>query len=138
MNRKLKIGTFAGIEVYVHITFLLLIAWIGFLYWTRGDGLYSALEGILFLMALFACVVMHEFGHALTAGRYGITTKDIILLPIGGVARLERMPDKPLQELWVALAGPAVNLVIGSVLFVADKCHFFRPIFGLGATQPEL
>ena len=117
MKWKLKFGKFADIKVYVHITFALLLVWLGFLYWTRGSGLFSMLEGILFILLLFACVVLHEFGHALTARRYGIKTKDIILLPIGGIARLERMPENPRHELWIALAGPAVNLVIASILF---------------------
>jgi Zn-dependent protease/predicted transcriptional regulator len=117
MKWKLKFGKFADIRVYVHITFALLLVWLGFLYWTRGSGLFSMLEGILFILLLFACVLLHEFGHALTARRYGIKTKDIILLPIGGIARLERMPENPRHELWIALAGPAVNLVIASILF---------------------
>ncbi|RME18788.1 MAG: site-2 protease family protein, partial [Alphaproteobacteria bacterium] len=115
MNWSFPIGHLFGSEIRVHVTFFLLIAWIALAGWSEG-GAAAALVNVLYVLVLFACVVAHEFGHALTARRFGIRTPDVTLLPIGGVARLERMPERPGQEVLVALAGPAVNVVIFLVL----------------------
>jgi Zn-dependent protease len=112
-----KLVTAAGIDVHIHGTFFLLIAFVAFSGLVAGQGLTAVLRGTLLILAIFTTVVLHEFGHALTARRFGVRTLDITLLPIGGIARLERMPDKPGQQLQVALAGPAVNGVIAMVLF---------------------
>ena len=122
MRWSFKVARVAGIEVKIHVTFLLVLAYFGAVYWQQG-GVRGAVEGVGFTLLLFLCVLLHEFGHAFAARAYGIRTPDITLLPIGGVARLVRMPDKPVQELVVAVAGPAVNVAIALVLvaFMAAK-----------------
>jgi Zn-dependent protease len=116
MRWSWQIAEVAGIPVRLHATFGLLIAWIFFATLAQGQGLARAAEGAVMILAVFACVVLHELGHALTARRFGVRTRDITLLPIGGVARLERIPEKPAQEIAIALAGPAVNVVIAALL----------------------
>jgi len=117
MKWSWKIGEFLGIGVYMHATFPLLLAFVALPVLFDGGSWWDALANVLFILVLFVCVVLHEYGHALAARRYGIKTEDITLLPIGGVARLARMPEKPSQELVVASAGPLVNVVIAALLF---------------------
>jgi Zn-dependent protease/CBS domain-containing protein len=112
MSWSWKVGRLAGIPIYIHWTFLILIAWVVFAHWSKTHDVAMTLEGVGFVLAIFGCVVLHELGHALAARRYGVPTADITLLPIGGVARLQRIPEHPTQELVVALAGPAVNVAI--------------------------
>ena len=107
-----KVGRLAGIDVYMHATFLLLVGFIFVATWVESHNVARTLFALFFVLVIFGCIVLHELGHALTARRFGIRTRDIVLLPIGGVARLERMPEDPNQELLVALAGPAVNMLI--------------------------
>jgi len=124
MRWSLHLGRIAGIDVKVHFTFFLLLAFYGFMFAGQG-GLPAAVHGIIFISLVFLCVLLHEFGHAMAARRYGIHTPDITLLPIGGVARLERIPEKPSEEIVVALAGPLVNVAICAVLFpfIQDNFH---------------
>src|SRR5205823_14304392 len=124
MSWSLPIFRIAGIQLRIHITFLLLIGWLAVGYYAQG-GSAIALRRILFVLLLFLCVVLHEFGHAFAAKAFGINTPDITLLPIGGVARLERMPEEPVQELIIAMAGPLVNVAIALGLFVAGGFHAF-------------
>jgi Zn-dependent protease/predicted transcriptional regulator len=110
-----KVARVAGIDLRVHASFLLLIAWVAFVYY-RAFGASSAIVGVVFTLALFASVILHEFGHAYAARRLGVPTRDITLLPIGGVAQLEFIPERPRDELAIALAGPGVTLTIIVVL----------------------
>jgi Zn-dependent protease len=117
MSRSFRLGRLAGIDIFVHPTFALLLVWVAVSSGLQGRTVGAAAEGVGLMLALFACIVLHELGHALMARRFGIATKDITLLPIGGMARLERMPERPVQEFLVALAGPAVTLLIAVTLF---------------------
>ncbi|BBU56642.1 protease [Mameliella alba] len=117
MTWTFRLGHLLGSELRVHATFFLLLAWVAAAAWAES-GPAAALDNTLFILALFGCVVAHEYGHALMARRYGIKTPDITLLPIGGMARMERMPENPAHEIAVALAGPAVNVIIWGLLIV--------------------
>ena len=115
MRWSITLGAIAGTAVRVHVTFLLFLLFIGVVVY-RANGPAAAWDTLAFVTLIFICVVLHEFGHILMARRFGIKTRDVTLFPIGGVASMERMPDKPWQELMVAIAGPAVNLVIAAVI----------------------
>jgi Zn-dependent protease/CBS domain-containing protein len=120
MSWSLSLGRVAGIRLYVHYTFFLLLAFFGLSDWLSTGRWEAAVAGLLLFACVAVIIVLHELGHALAARYYGIRTRDITLLPIGGVARLERMPQKPSQELVVALAGPAVNVILAAGIFLGS------------------
>ncbi len=117
MSWSITIARVAGSEIRIHVTFLILLAWIGLAEYFSG-GAAAAVDAVVFIIAIFACVVLHELGHAIAARRYGISTPDITLLPIGGLARLSRIPEKPAEEIVIAIAGPLVNVVIAAILIL--------------------
>lgn len=116
MNRSWRLGNAFGIGLFVHWSFLLIPALV--LFAKLNEGMAAAIAGVGLVLALFGCVLLHELGHALMARSYGIGTRDITLYPIGGVARLERMPDQPMAEILIAIAGPLVNVVIAGGLWL--------------------
>ncbi len=123
MSWSITVARVAGSEIRIHLTFLILLAWIGLAEYSQG-GAAAAVNGVAFIVAIFACVVLHELGHAIAARRYGITTPDITLLPIGGLARLSRIPENPAEEIVIAIAGPLVNVVIAAILIVILGARF--------------
>lgn len=114
MAWSIQIGRAFGIPIRLHVTFLLLIGWLAILGGSRGDQTLLSLT-----LGLFGCVLLHELGHAVTAQRLGVRVLDITLLPIGGIARMARMPREPRHELWIACAGPAVNFVLAALFYLA-------------------
>lgn len=118
MKWSARLGQVAGIDIRLHASFALICLWIAWLSWRRTGSVAGVLNGLALVLLLFLCVLLHEYGHALTARRFGIGTRHITLLPIGGVALLERIPDRPLQEVAIALAGPAVNIAIAAMLWL--------------------
>lgn len=129
MGWTITMGRVAGTEIKIHLTFFILVAFWAMAGYQQG-GPPGAVAACLLLFALFACVLLHEFGHILMAGRFGVRTPDVILLPIGGIARLQRIPDEPKQELLIALAGPAVTLAIVLVLYALLAVGGNPPRFG--------
>jgi Zn-dependent protease/CBS domain-containing protein len=122
MSWSLNMGSVAGTAIRIHVTFLLFLAWIFGVNYISG-GSQAAWNGVLFIVLIFLCVLLHEFGHIFTARGFGVRTPDVILLPIGGVARLERIPEKPSEEFLIAIAGPAVNVVIALLLIVVGGAN---------------
>lgn len=115
MNWSISVGTVKGTAIRIHFTFLFFLLWIAVISYVQG-GVAAAAGAIAFFGLLFLCVVLHEFGHILTPRHFGILTPDVTLLPIGGIARIDRIPEKPRQELLIALAGPLVNFAIAALL----------------------
>jgi Zn-dependent protease/predicted transcriptional regulator len=140
MNGSFRIARVKGIDIRVHFTFALALLWAA-IEWGlgRGLGLSGAVYGVVLIALLFVCVTLHELAHSLVARRFGATVRDITLLPIGGVARLENAPERPMQEFWMALAGPAVNVVLGLLLgAVTLPVLGWRALGGLGALMARL
>ena len=117
MKASLNLGSISGIKIIVHWTFYFLILWVVFDELKRGGTTQSILFNVAFVLAVFMCVVLHELGHALMAKRFGVNTKKITLLPIGGIASLDKIPELPKQELLVVIAGPLVNVVIAVLIY---------------------
>ncbi len=136
MGGSFKILTVRGIDIKIHVTFFLILIYAALTFGSGGRGLDGALFGVVAISLLFVCVVLHELGHSLTAQRFGVSVRDITLWPIGGLARLERVPDKPAQEFWIAIAGPAVNFVIVAAIFIFAQV-LARLQIGLDLTSLE-
>ncbi len=128
MSWSINIGSIAGTAIRIHVTFLLLLA-LFFVAGLANGGVIDGLNTVAFVVLVFACVLAHEFGHIFTARAFGVTTPDVTLLPIGGVARLARIPEKPGQEIVIAIAGPLVNVAIAAALMVVTSTHLSTAVF---------
>ena len=130
MRWSLTLGRIAGTEIRIHFTFFLFLIWLWFVYYRQG-GTPAAWQGVIFVALLFFCVLLHEFGHIFAARRYGVKAPDVTLWPFGGIANLERIPEKPSQELVIAIAGPLVNVAIAGALLLylgstTDAVHLMQ------------
>ena len=132
LGYKLGVGRYFDIPVYFHWSFAFSLLLVAYVWISKQLTLYQGLAFSLFFMTLFLCIVLHEYGHALAARYFGIGTRDILLTPIGGVARLEGMPKEPKGELIIALAGPLVNLIIAAVIFVGSR------LIGITSLNPDM
>ncbi|HEU4556157.1 MAG TPA: site-2 protease family protein [Chitinophaga sp.] len=136
--KKIKLATVLGVRVYLHWTFTLLIAWILIVQAVNRAGMAQTTWALLGLAAIFTCVVLHELGHALVAAHYHIKTRDITLYPIGGLATMEKLPEKPLEEMAISFAGPLVNLLIAALLlpFIPDYGPFWKAAAIIDSIRP--
>jgi Zn-dependent protease len=137
MNWSFRIARVAGIDIKVHISFLLILV-LGAFQWGRPYGMAGALFGVLLMILLFVCVTLHELGHSIVAMRFGIPVREIFLLPLGGVALMSRNPTRPLHELLIAAAGPLVNVMIAAVLFAAGAANGLSVLDGRGLLAGDL
>lgn len=143
MKGAIKILTAFNIPVFIHWSFGLIVAYVMFTSLGEGASVTQSLWAVVTILGLFACVTLHEFGHALAARKYGVGTRDIVLYPIGGVARLERLPKKPWQEFVVAIAGPLVNfaialIILPYILFVPDALSGLLNSGGLAGSAGDI
>lgn len=118
MKWSIVLGRLAGIEIKVHVTFVLILVWVAWRQIAADGSAYAVMMSLVFVLCIFSFVVLHELGHALTARRFGYETQDIVLLPIGGVARFKTLPKEPRQEFLVAIAGPLVNLTLAAIFTI--------------------
>jgi Zn-dependent protease/CBS domain-containing protein len=123
MSWSVNIGSIAGTAIRIHVTFLLLLAFFFLQGWAAAGSINDGVNSVVFVVLVFACVLTHEFGHIFTARAFGVETPDVTLLPIGGVARLARIPEKPSEEFLIAIAGPLVNVAIAVVLLAVTPAH---------------
>ncbi|MBE0410545.1 MAG: site-2 protease family protein [Anaerolineales bacterium] len=132
MSWSVKLFRIRGIDIKVHLTFVLILVWAAYR-WSAitGEGIQGALFGVVAILLLFVAVTLHELGHSFQALKFGVKVRDITLMPMGGLARLEEMPDKPEQELRIAIAGPLVNFAIVAVLFALGVLLQTRAVISL-------
>lgn len=129
MKSSIKLISIKDITVYLHFTFLLFVVWLVVLYIISGMQSTQLFWSVLFLLALFTCIVVHEYGHALVAARFGINAKKITLYPIGGIASIEKLPENPKQELWISIAGPVVSFCLAGLFFLFAPQPFTMQTF---------
>jgi Zn-dependent protease len=131
MGNSIRLFRVKGIDIRVHITFPLILVWAAIQFgWLNGLGMDGAIFGIIVTLLLFSIVVLHELGHSIAALNYGVPVKQIVLLPIGGVAQLARMPEKPVQEFVIAIAGPLVNVGLAVIFGIVGILAGFNLTIG--------